>query len=123
MRKSGVEEWLVQAVMALYSGVRTMVGHEEVRCGGMACTSGDGHSERPGKGLAPATERKKIVRRTRQKTKLHPHISPCWNGPPLVHQIIHRHHIGRKSFEHKFCIEMISFTNHQSHPAHQSHPV
>ena len=32
MRKSGVEEWLVQAVMALYSGVRTMVGHEEVRC-------------------------------------------------------------------------------------------
>ena len=33
MRKSGVEEWLVQAVMALYSGVRTMVGHEEVRRG------------------------------------------------------------------------------------------
>ena len=28
MRKSGVDEWLVQAVMALYSGVRTMVGHE-----------------------------------------------------------------------------------------------
>ena len=28
-----MEEWLVQAVMALYSGVRTMVGHEEVRCG------------------------------------------------------------------------------------------
>ena len=26
MRKSGVEEWLVQAVMALYSGERTMVG-------------------------------------------------------------------------------------------------
>ena len=41
MRKSGVEEWLVQAVIALYSGVRTMVGHEEVRCGGMAGTSGD----------------------------------------------------------------------------------
>ena len=40
MRKSGVE-WLVQAVMALYSGVRTMLGHEEVRCGGMAGTSGD----------------------------------------------------------------------------------
>ena len=32
---------LVQAVMALYSGVRTMVGHEEVRCGGVAGTSGD----------------------------------------------------------------------------------
>ena len=32
MRKSGVEEWLVQAVMALYIGVRTMLGHEEVRC-------------------------------------------------------------------------------------------
>ena len=42
MRKSGVEEWLVQAVMALYSGVRTMVGHEEVRCGGVAGTSSDG---------------------------------------------------------------------------------
>ena len=42
MRKSGVEEWLVQAVMALYSGVKTMVGHEEVRCGGVAGTSGDG---------------------------------------------------------------------------------
>ncbi len=41
MRRSGVEEWLVQAVMALYSGVRTMLGHEEVRCGGMAGTSGD----------------------------------------------------------------------------------
>ena len=41
MRKSGVEEWLVQAVMALYSGVRTMVGHEEVRCG-VAGTSSDG---------------------------------------------------------------------------------
>ena len=39
MRKSGVEEWLAQAVMALYSGVRTMVGHEEVRCGGVAGTS------------------------------------------------------------------------------------
>ena len=37
-----MEEWLVQAVMALYSGVRTMVGHEEVRCGGVAGTSGDG---------------------------------------------------------------------------------
>ena len=36
-----MEEWLVQAVMALYSGVRTMVGHEEVRCG-VAGTSGDG---------------------------------------------------------------------------------
>ena len=42
MRKSGVEEWLVQAVMALYSGVRTMVGHEEVRCEGVAGTSGYG---------------------------------------------------------------------------------
>ena len=42
MRKSGVEEWLVQAVMTLYSGVRTMVGHEEVRCGAVAGTSGDG---------------------------------------------------------------------------------
>ena len=41
MGKSGVEEWLVQAVMALYSGVRTMVGREEVRCGGVAGTSGD----------------------------------------------------------------------------------
>ena len=36
-----MEEWLVQDVMALYSGVRTMVGHEEVRCGGVAATSGD----------------------------------------------------------------------------------
>ena len=27
----------------------------------------------------------KIVRRTRQKKKLHPHISPCWHGPPLVY--------------------------------------
>ena len=35
------EEWLVQAVMALYSGVRTMVGHEEVRCGAVAGTSSD----------------------------------------------------------------------------------
>ena len=42
MRKSGVEEWLVQAVMALYSGVRIMVGHEEVRCGGVAGASVDG---------------------------------------------------------------------------------
>ena len=42
MRKSGVEEWLVQAVMALYSEVRTMVGREEVRCRGVAGTSGDG---------------------------------------------------------------------------------
>ena len=33
MGKSGVEEWLVQAVMTWYSGVRTVVGHEEVRCG------------------------------------------------------------------------------------------
>ena len=41
MRKSGVEEWLVQAVMALYSGVRTMVGYEEVRCGAVAGTSSD----------------------------------------------------------------------------------
>ena len=41
-RKSGVDEWLVQAVMTLYSGVRTMVGHEEVMCGGVAGTSGDG---------------------------------------------------------------------------------
>ena len=36
-----MEEWLAQAVMALYRGVRTMVGHEEVRCGGMAGTSSD----------------------------------------------------------------------------------
>ena len=36
-----MEEWLVQAVMALYSGVRTMVGHEEVRCGGVAGISSD----------------------------------------------------------------------------------
>ena len=42
MRKSGVEEWLVQAVVALYGGVRTMVGHEEVRRGGVAGTSGGG---------------------------------------------------------------------------------
>ena len=41
MRKSCVEEWLVQAVMAFYSGVRIMVGHEEVRCGGVAGTSVD----------------------------------------------------------------------------------
>ena len=41
MRKSGVEEWLVQAVTALYSGVRTMLGNEEVRCGGVAGTSSD----------------------------------------------------------------------------------
>ena len=37
-----MEEWLVQAVMTLYSGVRTMVGHEEVRRGGVAGTSSDG---------------------------------------------------------------------------------
>ena len=37
-----MEEWLVRAVMALYSGVRTMVGREEVRCGGVARTSSDG---------------------------------------------------------------------------------
>ena len=37
-----MEEWLVRAVMALYSGVRTMVGYGEVRCGGVAGTSGDG---------------------------------------------------------------------------------
>ena len=42
MRKSGVDEWLVQAAMALYSEVRTMVGHKEVRRGGVAGTSGDG---------------------------------------------------------------------------------
>ena len=36
-----MEEWLVQAVMAFYSGVRIMVGHEEVRCGGVAGTSVD----------------------------------------------------------------------------------
>ena len=36
-----MDEWLVQAVMTLYSGVRTMVGHEVVRCGGVAGTSGD----------------------------------------------------------------------------------
>ena len=38
VRRGGVA---VQAVMALYSGARTMVGHEEVRCGGVAGTSGD----------------------------------------------------------------------------------
>ena len=37
-----MDEWLVQAVMALCSGVRTMLGHEEVRCGAVAGTSGDG---------------------------------------------------------------------------------
>ena len=37
-----MEEWLVQAVMTLYSGVRTMVGYGEVRCGGVAGTSSDG---------------------------------------------------------------------------------
>ena len=38
-----MEEWLIQTViMTLYSGVRTMVGHEEVRCGGVAGTSSDG---------------------------------------------------------------------------------
>ena len=36
-----MEEWLLQAVMTLYSGVRTMVGHEEVRRGGVAGTSDD----------------------------------------------------------------------------------
>ena len=36
-----MEEWLVQAVMALYSGVKTIVDHEEVRCGGVAGTSSD----------------------------------------------------------------------------------
>ena len=36
-----MEEWLVQAVMALYSGVITVVGHEDVRCGGVAGTRGD----------------------------------------------------------------------------------
>ena len=36
-----MEEWLVRAVIALYSGVSTMVGHEEIRCG-VAGTSGDG---------------------------------------------------------------------------------
>ena len=41
MRKSGVDEWLVRAVMALWSGVRTMVDHEEVRCGAVAGTSSD----------------------------------------------------------------------------------
>ena len=35
----------------------------------------------------------KIVRRTRQKKKLHPHISPCWHGPPLVQQNILNTHI------------------------------
>ena len=42
MMMSGVEDWLRRAVMALYSGVRTMVGHEEVRCGAVAGTSSDG---------------------------------------------------------------------------------
>ena len=37
-----MDEWLVQAAMALYSEVRTMVGHEEVRRGGVAGMSGDG---------------------------------------------------------------------------------
>ena len=37
-----MEEWLVQAVVALYSGVRTMVRHGEVRCGVVAGTSSDG---------------------------------------------------------------------------------
>ena len=36
-----MDEWLVQVVMALYSEVRTMVGHGEVRCGGVAGTSSD----------------------------------------------------------------------------------
>ena len=34
---------------------------------------------------ACARKWEKIVRRTRQKKKLHPHISPCWHGPPLVY--------------------------------------
>ena len=33
---------------------------------------------------ACARKWKKILRRKRQKKKLHPHISPCWHGPPLV---------------------------------------
>ena len=33
---------------------------------------------------ACASKWEKIVRTTRQKNKLHPHISPCWHGPPLV---------------------------------------
>ena len=37
-----MDEWLVQAVMPLYSGVRTVVGREEVRCRGVAGTSSDG---------------------------------------------------------------------------------
>ena len=36
-----MEEWLLRAAMALYSGVRTMVGHEEVRCGGVVDTNSD----------------------------------------------------------------------------------
>ena len=36
-----MEEWLIQTVMTLYSGVRTMVGHEEVRCGGVVDTNSD----------------------------------------------------------------------------------
>ena len=36
-----MDEWLVQVVMPLYSEVRTMVGHEEGRCGGVAGTSSD----------------------------------------------------------------------------------
>ena len=35
---------------------------------------------------ACARKWEKIVRTTRQKKKLHPHISPCWHGPPLVPQ-------------------------------------
>ena len=37
-----MEEWLIQTViMTLYSGVRTMVGHEEVRGGGVVDTNSD----------------------------------------------------------------------------------
>ena len=43
MRTSGVVQWLIQEVMALYSGARTMLGHEDVRCGGVADTRGDGN--------------------------------------------------------------------------------
>ena len=35
-------QWLIQEVMALYSGARTMVGHEDVRCGAVADTIGYG---------------------------------------------------------------------------------
>ena len=36
-----MEVWLIQEVMAMYSGARTMVGHEDVRCGAVADTSGE----------------------------------------------------------------------------------